>query len=131
MKSFVIYLITCWVCFAPAARAEILMGLSDAELLETIERKAFDYFIYERNSKTGLVKDRAHNFQRGATRSASSIAATGFGLTAYGVGVENGWLDIATAREITRRTLHFFLHNAASERGFFYHFLNDGATYVP
>ncbi|MDP3921463.1 MAG: glucoamylase family protein [Candidatus Omnitrophota bacterium] len=124
MKLFIVFFIACYACLVPTARAEILMGLSDAELLETIERKAFDYFVYERDSKTGLVKDKAHNFQRGATKSTSSIAATGFALTAYGVGVQNGWMDISTAREMTRRTLHFFLHNAASERGFFYHFLN-------
>ncbi|MCM8775229.1 MAG: hypothetical protein NC930_02585 [Candidatus Omnitrophica bacterium] len=100
------------------------MGLSDEELLDLIQRKAFDYFVMENNPKNGLVQDRAHNFQKGAVRSAASIAATGFGLTAYGVGVERGWMDRSQAYDMVQRTLEFFLHQAPQEHGFFYHFLN-------
>ncbi|MBN1688094.1 MAG: hypothetical protein JW893_03250 [Candidatus Omnitrophica bacterium] len=103
--------------------AETEVGLSNDDLLETISRSAFDYFVYERNKKTGLVKDRAHNFRRGAQSSQASIASTGFALTAYAVGVERNWIDYGTARQITEQTLSFFLQFADQERGFFYHFL--------
>ncbi len=111
--------------FEPVSiNASVTKGLSEEELLETISRKSFDYFVRERNPKTGLVSDRAHNFQRGATFSASSIAATGFGLTALGIGAERGWMHEATLREMARRTLRFFYSSAAHDHGFFYHFLD-------
>lgn len=110
---------------APSLQAaEVELGLSDEELLDTIQSHTFDFFAIEKNKRTGMVLDRAHNFKAGARKSSSSIAATGFALTAYPVAVERGWLDKSMAYEITRRTLEFFLKSAASERGFFYHFLD-------
>ena len=97
--------------------------LPDDELLETIQRKAFDYFLAESNPENGLVRDRAHNFQQDAKEFPASIAATGFALTAYPVGVEHRWIDRGSALEWTRRTLQFFLERAPHEHGFFYHFL--------
>jgi hypothetical protein len=55
---------------------------SDAVLLNEIERTAFEYFWNEANPDTGLVLDRA-NANGGSTCNFSSIAATGFGLTAF------------------------------------------------
>lgn len=104
--------------------AEVRTGLSDDELLDLISRKAFDYFVLEKDRGTGLVRDRAGNFQRSAVGAPASIAATGFGLTALGVGAERGWIDRGTAQESTRRTLEFFLKQAPHEHGFFYHFLD-------
>lgn len=110
--------------FIPAVRAETL---SDEALLEKIQHSAFNYFIEEANPQNGLVRDRAHNFRKGATQSASSIAATGFGLSAYPVGVSRGWISREDALGRTRRSLEFFLNTAAQEHGFFYHFLTmDG-----
>ncbi|MBI3312680.1 MAG: hypothetical protein HYZ83_00405 [Candidatus Omnitrophica bacterium] len=104
--------------------AQIVKGLSDEELLNTIQEHAFKFFVEEANPKNGLVRDRAHNFQKGATRSAASIASVGFALTAYPVAVKRGWMDESTAYEITKRTLAFFLTKAAQEHGFFYHYLD-------
>jgi hypothetical protein len=101
---------------------------SDKEILDKIQKSGLDYFLKERSPVTGLVKDSADNFQKdGSSRSDASIAATGFGLAAYAVGVERGWLDRAVAVEMTRQTLRFFLREAENEHGFFYHFL-DTAT---
>ncbi|MFA6599808.1 MAG: glucoamylase family protein [Candidatus Omnitrophota bacterium] len=99
----------------------------DQQMLEEIQKKSLEYFLRERNAQTGLVKDRANNFDKGATPSGASIAATGFGLAAYAVGAEHGWLDRATAVEMTRQTLSFFLNGTENAHGFFYHFL-DPAT---
>ncbi len=113
------------LCFYPSLSfSQTAAALSDEELLETIARKSFDYFVEERNLKTGLVRDRAHNFRKGALTGPASIAATGFALSAYAVGVERGWLSRAMAYEMTRQTLDFFLNQAPHEKGFFYHFLN-------
>lgn len=99
--------------------------LSDEALLDLIQRQSFEYFIHESNPETGLVKDKANNFYSGQTISSASIAATGFGLTAFPVGVSRDWIDIGTARERTRRTLEFFLNHAPHQHGFFYHFLDS------
>ncbi len=99
-------------------------SMTDEELLELIEHKSFLFFVKEANPQNGLVRDRANNFIDGGTKSAASIASVGFALTAYGVGVERGWMDRSSAMERTRRTLRFFLEQAPQEHGFFYHFLD-------
>ncbi len=100
-------------------------GLSDTDLLEKIQRKSLDYFLQERDEKTGLIADSANNFQKGASPSEASIAATGFGLAAYAVGVERGWLNRGVGLAMTRKILRFFLESAEQEHGFFYHFLDQ------
>lgn len=95
-------------------------------LFDDIERRTFDFFWETTNATTGLVPDRY------PTPSFSSIAAIGFGLTAYPVGVERGYVTRAEARERVLTTLRF-LHEApqgpepsgnSGYQGFFYHFLN-------
>jgi hypothetical protein len=98
--------------------------LSDEALLETIQRASFEFFNKETNRRNGLVPDRAYNSERGRVNAPASIAATGFGLASYCVAVNRGWVDYASAKELTRRTLLFFLDEAPQEHGFFYHFMN-------
>jgi hypothetical protein len=97
----------------------------DAFLLELQER-TFRFFWDTANPENGLIPDRY------PTPSYSSIAAVGFGLTTYPVGVERGYITRQQARQRVLATLRFF-HNApqssdprraAGYRGFFYHFLN-------
>lgn len=119
-------ILTLCICLSlfPFPLPAAIAPASEEEFLELIQRKSFDYFIQERNPVNGLVRDRAHNFQQGATASPASIAAVGFALTAYPVGVSRDWLDFETARGMTRTTLRFFWQHAPHERGFFYHYLN-------
>lgn len=98
-------------------------ALSDEELLHTIQEKAFLYFVKEANQANGLIRDRASNFAGKTISSPASIAAVGFGLTAYGVGVERGWMSRQAALIQAARTLEFFWETAPQEKGFFYHFL--------
>jgi hypothetical protein len=97
----------------------------DPFLLELQER-TFRFFWDTANPENGLIPDRY------PTPSYSSIAAVGFGLTTYPVGVERGYITRQQARQRVLATLRFF-HNApqssdargaAGHRGFFYHFLN-------
>ena len=57
---------------------------ADDALLDDLERRTFDFFWSTADPTTGLVPDRA------PTPSFSSIAAVGFGLTAYPIGVARG-----------------------------------------
>jgi hypothetical protein len=94
--------------------------------LDTLERRTFDWFWDTANSSNGLVPDRWPDVNF------SSIAAIGFGLTAYGVGAERGYVTREQARERTLTTLRFLWDAPQSSqprdvtgyRGFFYHFLD-------
>ena len=101
-------------------------------LFDDIERRTFDFY-WETADSRGLVPDRY------PTPSFSSVAAIGFALTAYAIGVERGYVTRAEARTRTLTTLRF-LHDApqgpeatgkAGYKGFYYHFLDfsTGARY--
>jgi len=84
--------------------------------LSELEERTFRYFWETANPKNGLIPDRY------PTPSFASIAAVGFGLTAYPIGVERHYISRAEARERVLATLRFFQH-APNQHGFFYHFL--------
>ncbi len=111
--------------FSPCkATASSIPALSDEELLEKIQKSAFEYFKKESNSRTGLVRDSANNFGTITPSGWASVAATGFGLTAYGIAAERNWMTRPEARERVLTTLRFFSHQAENEHGFYYHFLD-------
>jgi hypothetical protein len=96
------------------------------EALDDLEERAFRFFWETTNPQNGLVPDRY------PTPSFSSIAAVGFGLTAYGVGVERGYVTREAARDRVLTTLRFLrsapqgpdARGMTGHRGFFYHFLD-------
>lgn len=95
-------------------------------VIDALQRHTFDWFWASGNPQNGLIPDHY------PTQSFASIAAVGFGLTAYGVGVERGYITREQAIERTLTTLRFFHDapqndsedDAAGFHGFFYHFLN-------
>ena len=94
--------------------------------LDTLESRTFKWFWDTTNPANGLVPDRW------PTKSFSSVAAIGFGLTAYVVGVERGYVSRADAAARVRTTLDFLYHapqgpgatGVTGYKGFFYHFLD-------
>src|SRR2546423_6605523 len=98
----------------------------DEALLDDVERRGFHYFWDLADPQTLLIPDRA------PTPSFSSIAAVGFGLTAYGIGAERGYITRDEAAGRTLATLQSLLamkqgpeaHGISGYRGFFYHFLD-------
>lgn len=100
--------------------------LDDESLLEDLSERTFRFFWETANPENGLVPDRW------PSGSFSSIAAVGFGLTAYPIGVERGYITREQARERTLVTLRFFANapqgpepeGKAGHKGFFYHFLD-------
>src|SRR6267378_3729750 len=97
-----------------------------AAFLDTLEERTFHYFWDLTNTQNGLTPDRA------PSPSFSSIAAVGFALTAYPIGVERGYITRAQAAQRTLTTLRFFwtapqdsaVSGATGYHGFFYHFLD-------
>lgn len=106
---------------------------TDDAFLDDVQRRTFGYFWETTNPENGLVPDRW------PTESFSSVAAIGFGLTAYGVGAERGWVTREAARDRVLTTLRFLAAapmgpeaaGVTGYRGFYYHFLDmeSGARY--
>src|SRR5688500_16871834 len=94
--------------------------------IDTAQRRTFDWFWETTYAANGLVPDRWPR------ESFSSVAAVGFGLTSYLVGIERGWITRDQARDRVLTTLRFFWTapqgadstNVTGYRGFFYHFLD-------
>ncbi|HKJ91935.1 MAG TPA: glucoamylase family protein, partial [Longimicrobiales bacterium] len=88
--------------------------------------RTFNFFWETTNPDNGLTPDRW------PTPSFSSVAAVGFALTAYPVGVEHGWVSRTDAAARTLTTLRFFWNapqgpdasGMTGYKGFFYHFLD-------
>src|SRR6266705_832560 len=76
---------------------------SDDVLLDDVERRTFHFFWDLADPQTQLIPDRA------PTPSFSSIAAVGFGLTAYGIGAERGYVTRDAAAQRTLSTLQSML----------------------
>ena len=99
-----------------------------APSLDDIEHRTFEFFWQTTNPQNGLVPD---HWPLGKEPFAS-IAAVGFGLTAYPIGVERGWITRAQASERVLATLRFFADapqganedGEAGYHGFYYHFLD-------
>src|ERR1700682_1536512 len=129
LASVVVFslIIGCAPSSAPAAKPRAARDRGgDAALLDDVERRSFHYFWDLADPNTHLIPDRS------APGSFSSIAAVGFGLTAYGVGAERGYVTRAQAAERTLATLQSMLamrqgpeaSNVSGYKGFFYHFLD-------
>jgi hypothetical protein len=109
---------------------------ADRAMLDEVEKRTFEFFRDSANPANGQIADHWPDDHTGDYF--SSIAAVGFGLTAYGVGVERGWMKRSEAVQRTLATLRFFHDapqgeqtDATGYHGFFYHFLdmNTGRRY--
>jgi hypothetical protein len=95
-------------------------------LLDELEERTFRWFWETTNERNGLVPDRW------PAKSFSSVAAIGFGLTAYGIGAERGYITREQAAQRTLTTLEFIRNAPQGDqpagvtgyRGFLYHFLD-------
>ncbi len=115
------------LCLCPTLSLAQPRGVATSKrFLDSLQRETFQYFWELGNNPNGLIPDRY------PSPSFASIAATGFGLTAYLVGVERGYVSRQQAAERTLRTLRFFNYapqsadekTATGYHGFFYHFLD-------
>lgn len=97
-----------------------------ASFLDTLSHRTFNFFWDLADSTTGNQPDRWPG------KSFSSIAATGFGLTAYLIGVEQKYITRAQAAERVLKTLRFLnqapkgdkTEGITGYKGFFYHFID-------
>ncbi|HVG09065.1 MAG TPA: glucoamylase family protein [Thermoanaerobaculia bacterium] len=111
---------------APVLAPPVSAPQVSADLVGDIQERTFRYFWDLAQPENGLIPDRW------PTPSFSSVAAVGFGLTAYPIGAERGWITREEARRRVLTTLRF-LETApqgpeptgrTGHKGFFYHFLD-------
>ncbi|MFN8650798.1 MAG: glucoamylase family protein [Gemmatimonadales bacterium] len=97
-------------------------------LMDTVEQRTFQFFWERSDPVTGLTPDRWPN------ETFASIAAVGYALTAYPIGVDRGYIARADAAQRTLTTLRWFWQapqgpdqaGMTGYQGFFYHFLTNG-----
>lgn len=114
---------------APAVTAPsiALAPIGEAAFSEELTERTFRYFWDTTDTARCLAPDRW------PSNPFSSIAATGFALTAYGIGAERGYVSRAEAAARTRDCLRFYWNapqgpepaGVTGHKGFFYHFLNN------
>src|SRR5215831_8368999 len=97
----------------------------DEKGLDKLEADTFKYFLEQANLDNGLIADSTR------TGAPASIAAVGFALTVYPIGVERGYISRSEAARRALAPLRLFHggdHRAGPDgigrKGFYYHFLN-------
>ncbi|MEO6260678.1 MAG: glucoamylase family protein [Thermoanaerobaculia bacterium] len=124
LALLVVSLAGCSSAASPDRRRAVVP--SEAALLDDVELRTFHFFWDLADPQTQLIPDRA------PTPAFSSIAAVGFGLTAYGIGAERGFVTREQAAERTLATLRSFQsmkqgstpRGVSGYKGFYYHFLD-------
>lgn len=111
---------------APPAQKEIQTSVGVKisqdydQFLEELEKANFQYFWDQSDPDTGLVKDRC-NVRGPDNTTVASIAATGFGLTAFCIGHKRGYVSRADAEKKVLTAFRFLWKKMPTHRGFFYH----------
>jgi hypothetical protein len=109
----------------PAKGQQSVLMPVDA-MFDDLGQRTFRFFWETTNPDNGLAPDSW------PSKSTCSIAALGFALTAYPIGVERGWVTRVQARDRVLTTLRFLRSTPqgpepmgrSGYRGFFYHFLD-------
>lgn len=112
---------------APTQKTQPLSKINN-DLLDDISRRSFRYFWDNTDPQTALILDRVRFDGKPGDvswhQNVSSIAATGFGLTALCIAARHRWISPALARQRIRMALRFFAFRAQQKHGWFYHFLD-------
>jgi hypothetical protein len=99
----------------------------ERQFLEDYAKRCFRYFWEQVDPHTGIVMDRTKNNGTKPGSNAGSLAATGFGLTAFCIGANRGWVAPDQARSRVTTTLRYFWQHAFHDHGWYYHFM-DAST---
>jgi hypothetical protein len=104
------------------------LSAADEAFLDDLQRRASMFFWEQADPASGQVLDRAYAYNTDgklhSVRPLSSIAATGFGLTALCIADKRGYLPHDEILTRVRNTLNFHLNKLAHDHGFFSHFNN-------
>lgn len=113
---------------APPQKPRAIITPQDEALLDDMNRRAALYFWEQADDSNGQVLDRAYadntDGKLRSIRNLSSIASTGFGLSAFCIADQRGYLPHADILTRVRTTLDWHLNKLPHVHGFFSHF-ND------
>lgn len=85
--------------------------LTDDEILEKVQRQTFKYFWDFAGTNSGLAKERSQADAYGGQGSnIVTMGGSGFGLAAFPVAVERGWVTKAQAIQRLEKFLIFRSH---------------------
>lgn len=120
----------------------VIKGLSDEELLETVQRQTFRFFWHYGHPKSGLARERSNtvradyywdyineawgepNLSTGTFGpEACAIGGTGFGLMSMVIAAERKWLEREAVLDRLIRIVDF-LNKAESFHGIYPHFMD-------
>ena len=126
MKLAALGLVGLGACASPGGMDAGPESAGADAFLDDVQRRTFRYFWETTNPANGLAHDRY------PTRAFASMAAVGFALTAYPIGVQRRFVDRPAAAARVLATLRFLDRAPQGEaprgmtghRGFFYHFVD-------
>jgi hypothetical protein len=116
-------------CKEPVKNVQATSDTEDKEIfLKDLKQRTFNYFWDLADSITWQIPDRY------PTKSFTSIAATGFGLSAYLLGIENKYITREQGAKRVLNTLKWLWNSVQGSeksgisgyKGFYYHFLTNG-----
>lgn len=93
-------------------------------LLEDLTRRGCMFFWEQADPGTGMVRDRTPKVQTQVENFVSSIASTGFGLSALCIAAQRKYLSQADVEQRVDKTLTFLWDKCPHDHGFFYHFID-------
>ena len=120
------FLLVLAACGSPVAPPQPPIPPADRAFLDTLQHRTFNFFWERAHPANGLIPDRW------PTPSFSSVAAVGFGLASYPVGIEHNWITRTQGADRVLTTLRFLWKapqgpqpsGAIGYSGLFYHFLD-------
>ncbi len=126
LTLFVILLFSCASCMQKGTKKTSSVS---GEFTNDLKRRTFGFFWDRIDTATFQTDDRF------PTTQFTSIAATGFGLAAYTVGIHNGYITREAGALRVLKTLDWMWRSAQGDapvgmtgnHGLFYHFLNYGS----
>tara|TARA_R100000935_G_C2773614_1_gene138685 strand:- start:237 stop:809 length:573 start_codon:yes stop_codon:yes gene_type:complete len=128
---FIGILIFCFACSNEDETGnpnEITEKLSDEELLELVQEQTFKYFWDFAGTNSGLARERSQaDAYGGESRNIVTMGGSGFGLAAFPVAVERGWITKAQAVERLEKILNF-LETVPTYHGAFSHWYLDNTA---
>src|SRR5438105_2275005 len=92
-----------WMACGASPAPQAISHSSRAQLLNEVQRRAFRFFWEQADPKTGLVKDRAGNFEPD-TYTVASIASTGYALASLPIAVERHMVLRSQAQRRAQQT---------------------------
>lgn len=102
--------------------------LTDAELLEKVQQQTFKYFWDFAGANSGLARERSQDEAYGGQgKNIIAIGGSGFGLAAFPVAVERGWITRSAAVERLDKILDF-LEEVPKYHGAFSHWYLDNTA---